>query len=174
MNIEQPDVRYVKRKRRRGEFRLFWWRTFSACRLWREYAYQWAYLGENFRMVVPEGFESDGASVPGIVTFLFGIERDGLHRPAWLLHDLLYHHAGRLPHGVMQIWIGDRWEPYEAVWSREDADRLFARVLREAGVSRVDRRRMYRGVRLGGWISWRRVARAREAKVQRWCGEARS
>jgi hypothetical protein len=178
MSVEQPDVRFVKRKRRRGEFRLFCWRTFSAMRLFTDYVYEWTRNGRRYRLTVRKGFESDGASVPWLVRVLFGLERTGLHDPAWLLHDVLYHYAGMLPAGMVEVWdpAQGRWTPFEKTWTRAEADHLFARVLREAGVSEVDRRRFFFGVRVGGWYAWSKVRRwmKREEEKMRLKREVRS
>jgi hypothetical protein len=176
MSIEQPDVRFVKRKRRRGEIRLFWWRTFSAIRLFSDYVYEWTRNGRRYRLTVKKGFESDGASVPWIVRVLLGLERTGLHDPAWLLHDVLYHYAGLLPAGMVEVLLTEsgQWVPFEKTWTRAEADHLFARVLREAGVSEVDRRRFFNGVRVGGWYAWGKVRRRLEREAAAMKREARS
>jgi hypothetical protein len=140
--IAQPDMRAVKRKRG--------WRY----RLFAEYIYEWTYAGVRYRLVVPEGFECDGASIPWWVKVLTGLERDGLHRPAWTLHDVVYHYVGDLPEGMLQVWVEGEWRPWVGRWSRRDADRLFGRVMRESGVPSKERRRMYNGVRVGGWLPW--------------------
>jgi hypothetical protein len=146
--IDQPDLRPFLDEAGRDMYCLY-----------RTYDYRWAFLGEELRLTVPEGFESDGASVPRLLWSLTGIERDGVHRAAALLHDFLYKHAGEIPYGAQMILIGEEWSPYGSGWTRKDADKLFARVLRESGVGKVRRRLMYLGVRLGGWRPWGKVQR---------------
>lgn len=127
-------------------------------RLLKEWRYLWE-LPDGTRqcLVVPRGFTLDGASVPRLLWTLTGITPDGLHRAASVAHDYLYRHAGKLREGVHRVYShGTGWVDAEHVWTREEADRLFARLLRECGVGKLRRRIMYLGVRLGGWISWNR------------------
>lgn len=75
----------------------------------------------------------DGASVPLLVTWLTGIERDGEHRAAALLHDWLFRHKGRLPGEYYQINFDGELDDTWTTWTRKEADRLFGRVMREYG-----------------------------------------
>lgn len=77
-------------------------------RLLETYTYEWRYkINEDtygdYKIIVPKNFISDGASVPSLITRLAGIQRDGEHRTAALLHDWFYHHKGRLPGEYYQI-----------------------------------------------------------------------
>lgn len=148
--ITQPDMRPVGR-------RLY--------ELWARWDYTWqAPTGKVLRIEIEKCTVTDGASVPSLLWTLTGILPDGLHRPAALVHDVMYRDQGHVvlytlsPNGrALQHWsqwLPSDWEPLETQWSRRDADRLFARILRELNVSRWDRRLMYRGVRLGGWWGW--------------------
>lgn len=121
-----------------------------------DYVYTWSDRGRNYRIVITRGFECDGASVPRLLWTLTGITPDGYHRPAALVHDYLYRHHGCLPEGSMQVmdFVTRSWLPIHSQWSREQADKLFARILRELGIGKFRRRIMYIGVRLGGWLSW--------------------
>lgn len=105
------------------------------------------------------GFLHDGASVPRLLWTLTGITPAGLISAAALVHDCLYRFQGRLP----AYWLFERplgvqgWHAVpmkQTHYTRETADRLFARIMREAGVDVVERRLAYRGVRLCGWRSW--------------------
>lgn len=121
----------------------------------KDYVYEWHDRGRDYRITIPKGFECDGASVPRILWTLTGITPDGYHRPAALVHDYLYRHHGRIPQGRVQIMDHlRRWHAVNKAWTRESADKLFARILRELGISKFRRRLMYIGVRLGGWTSW--------------------
>lgn len=109
----------------------------------------------RYRIIVPAGFTYDGASVPRLLWTLTGIRPDGLIRAAALVHDWLYFYEGRLPPGSFQYLNAQgQWENVIGRWSRRDADRLFGRMLREAGVARRRRRWAYRAVRAFGWIPW--------------------
>ncbi|WP_330178689.1 DUF1353 domain-containing protein [Nocardia sp. NBC_01503] len=77
--------------------------------------------------IVPVGFVTDFASVPRPLIWL--IPRYGTYTRAAILHDYLCEHR---PVG------------------RSDADGIFRRVLRECGVSRIQRWMMWAAVRFGG------------------------
>jgi len=156
--LPQPDIR------------PFLTRGGWSYRLNSPYLYEWEKDGVKRRLKIAAGFEYDGASVPRPLWTLTGIERDGLQRAAALVHDVIYRHNGWLPQGMQEIW-NDGAEIWEAVpvseatpdasrWTREDADRLFCRMLREAGVSMLRRRMMFRGVRAFGWAYWDQDAKA--------------
>ncbi|MBX3747302.1 MAG: DUF1353 domain-containing protein [Verrucomicrobiae bacterium] len=117
------------------------------------YSYQWSLGDRDLRIIVPRGTISDGASVPRVLWTITGITPDGLHRPAALVHDWFYRHRGEVMVG--RRWAGcSHWESLVTHWTRDESDRLFARLLRESGVSKPRRRLMYLGVRVGGWMAW--------------------
>jgi Protein of unknown function (DUF1353) len=88
------------------------------------------YRGRWQRFVVPAGFRTDFASVPRVVTWL--VPRFGAYTLAAILHD----------------WLVDEGIDSGAVTARQ-ADGLFRRVMREAGVPVVRRWLMWAGVRWG-------------------------
>lgn len=121
-----------------------------------DYTYTWRAEGKRWRIIIKAGFRTDAASVPWIATVLTGITPDGLHRAGALVHDFLYRHGGRLPHGSfcsLNVANG-HWVPVAHAWTRQQADKMFANMLQEAGVSKFRRRMMYRAVRAFGWRSW--------------------
>jgi hypothetical protein len=119
------------------------------------YTYEWSHLGADQCLVIPMGTITDGASVPRIAWTISGITPDGLIRAAALLHDVLYRVQGQVGgFGLQQIHIGGRWIKQASPWTREQADKLFARVMREAGVRKIQRRAAYLMVRAFGWSSW--------------------
>jgi hypothetical protein len=120
-----------------------------------DWTYEWKHDGIRRRITVPKGFVCDGASVPRLVWTLTGILPDGLIRAAALVHDWLYKHQGRLPLGSYQEFRDGAWAGLDWVVSREVADRLFARIMREAEVRKVRRRMAYVTVRACGWWAWR-------------------
>lgn len=97
------------------------------------------YRGAWEAFVIPKGFIHDFASVPRALWPLVGPVDD--HAEEAVLHDWLYQ---------------------TGLVSRADADGLFRRALREAGVGRARRWAMYWAVRACGGVAWRR-ARACEA-----------
>jgi hypothetical protein len=87
-----------------------------------------AYQGRDEPLVVPEGFETDFASVPTWLTWL--IPRYGRYTKAAILHD----------------WLCKRAERGEFRWV--DADGVFRRMMRELGVPVLRRWLMWTAVRL--------------------------
>ena len=86
-------------------------------------------------LVVPAGFECDGASVP---RFLWGSVSPQIH-PCTLrgavAHDYLYRHQS-------------------PGWTRKMADKLFYDLIREDGLPRMRAKKAYWGVRIFGGESW--------------------
>lgn len=121
------------------------WRTYQLVEPWR---YRWVHGGKVRQLLLPAGLVTDLASVPKALHWWIG---PADLKQASLPHDLIYQRAG---------WVGDYYTidgvPCPTRWTRREADLLFARVMRDSGVSVVRRRWAYRGVRLGGWLVWRR------------------
>lgn len=113
-----------------------------------------------YRLVVLEGFEHDFASVPRPLWAFIAPLDLGL---ASIFHDWLYRHAGRVE---TLRWTGVETSPWATVdmpWTREEADRLFARLMREQGVVRWRRRTAYLAVRWFAGAVWGRPCRAEPA-----------
>ena len=91
------------------------------------------YLGNRDRFVVPAGFTTDFATVPRPVTWL--VPRFGAYTLAAILHD----------------WLCTEGIRSGAVTAR-DADGIFRRVMREAGVPVLRRWLMWTGVRWGALV----------------------
>lgn len=90
------------------------------------------YQGKMEQFIVPEGFITDFASVPCALWSVF--PPYGKYTKAAVVHDWLYA-AGKV--------------------SRKDADGIFSRMMREAGV-KWRRPLMWFAVRLFGGRSWKR------------------
>ena len=101
--------------------------------------------GVNYRLVVPAGFETDGASIPWGLRNLF--PPNGPHTPAAVIHDYLYRFRGRNEDEVYLI-AGHRTE------RREVADRIFKEAMRVRNVPGWRRDWMYRAVRWFGAQGW--------------------
>lgn len=144
MRVVQPMVVPVRLRKRDG-----WYRVVG------EWVYQWSKGGRTYRLVVEDRFLFDGASIPWWLWSLARISPDGLHRAAALAHDKVYRHSGRMPPGSFQVLTPGGWCDLSHRWDRSEADRLFARILRECGVRKGRRRVMYLAVRMWGWMSWR-------------------
>jgi Protein of unknown function (DUF1353)/Transposase DDE domain group 1 len=89
-----------------------------------------AYKGARDQFVVPAGFVTDFATIPGFLLWL--IPRDGLHTMSAILHDWA------CTEGI-----------HSGVVSPRDADGLFRRCLREAKVPLIRRWLLWAGVRAG-------------------------
>jgi hypothetical protein len=116
--------------------------------------YAWCHLARSYCLVVPEGFHHDFASVPRLLWGLIAPIDLGM---ASIFHDWLYRNGGEV---TTLLWEGDPacWTPHSDRWTREQADRLFARIMREQGVAKWRRRCAYLAVRFWGRRFWKRRA----------------
>lgn len=97
------------------------------------------------------GTPSDGASIPRVLWPLIGPPlRDWAVAGPAAIHDLLYYLAG------------------QTRFSRADADLIFARGLMANGLPTWKVLAYYAGVRLGGWIGWRRYTQDAKFQLQAW------
>lgn len=91
------------------------------------------YESDKARMIirVPKGFSTDFASVPrlGMIYAMLG---NVAHQPA-VIHDWLY---------------------YAGTTSRAVADAVFLEAMEVIGLNWFQRRMIYLGVRVGGWVAW--------------------
>lgn len=100
------------------------------------------YKGYRLQLVVPEGFEHDFASVPHILHSVVNPIDLGL---ASIVHDWIYHWKG---HVTTRIQMEGEWTEIDTPWSREMADRLWGRIMREQGVVPWRRRLAFCVVRI--------------------------
>lgn len=93
------------------------------------------YTAKNGRIVtIPEGFVTDGASIPKTLWSTIGSPYTGKYRRAAVLHDYMYH------------------SPLDM--DKDEADRLFLEAMLEDGVELVCARTIYEGVHLCGRRAW--------------------
>ncbi len=118
------------------------------------YAYEWDINGIPQRINIPKGFIYDGASVPRLLWSVSGLTPDGLIRAAALVHDWIYNFEGMLPEGSYQYFQDGQWKQVHGKWKRKDADRLFARMMKEANVPKWKRQLAYQAVRWFGRAYW--------------------
>jgi hypothetical protein len=99
------------------------------------------YRTQGTHVAVPVGFLTDFASIPRPFRNLFSMTGENVE--AAILHDYLYHKAGRLDDGF--------------VYKRKWADKAFLKEMESLGVGWIQRKLMYRAVRVGGWThgGWR-------------------
>ena len=123
-----------------------------------DYPFEWAVgLGKKkreYREIVYAGFLFDMASVPWLLR-LFQ-DRHGIIGGPATTHDMNYEARGIFPHkhGVFQQKRGGEWIDVPTPMSRKLADKLFLRMMKEAGMGFFRRHAAYRVVRLGGWAYW--------------------
>ncbi len=133
--------------------------------LFNDYRYIWtlkvkeadgSFKNIRNRITIPSGFRYDGASVPRFFWTITGIKPDGLQRAAALIHDMIYIQKGNLPEGIQEQEVQpDVWEPTFGKWSRYDSDRLFRKILIQAGMKKRRAGLMYFAVRAAGWTYWK-------------------
>lgn len=130
-----------------------------------DYTMEWSTEGySRQRMIVPAGFQCDGASIPAALEWYLGRENI---LPAALIHDWQYTFAGKIPveSHLYRDPQDSLWKQADYIWSRRECDRFFARNLRFCCHIRGDQRRnAYRAVRLFGWLPWRRAEKKLAAK----------
>jgi hypothetical protein len=90
---------------------------------------------------IPAGFETDLASIPRVLRAVFSV--NGAHRKAAVLHDYLYSRG---------------------LCSRKRADRLFKLAMKETAVPWWKRNLMFAGVRMGGWVFFRKARKGESVK----------
>lgn len=100
-------------------------------RLTRDMKYRW----HGVTLIVPAGFESDGASVPRFLWSSVSPQIDPRTLAGAIAHDYIY-----------------RTQP--AGWTKAEADDMFYDIIREDGLSWWKAQKAYRGVRLFGGSAW--------------------
>ncbi len=85
------------------------------------------------RIIVPDGFSTDLASIPKAVRCLPGLDPNGCSRRPGVLHDWLYS---------------------ESFYARKLADQLLLSALRADGTPLIPAVLIYLSVRAFGWIFW--------------------
>lgn len=96
-------------------------------------------------IVVPVGSLTDFASIPRILWNVF--PPHGRYGKAAVIHDALYRNHG--------------WGRY----SRKESDDILTEGMKVLGVNPVTRAIIYTGVRIGGWITWRKTKVQRDAAI---------
>lgn len=132
-------------------------------------SYTWEMIGVVNRLTLPDGFEFDGASVPAWATWLSDalpftdrVDPFGSSWQAAAFHDFIWKYKGRLPEGVHVAHLDGQWKDVafdfntgKPIWTFKTSNKLFARHLRELGISTVTRRAMYLAVSSPvGWYNW--------------------
>lgn len=116
-----PDKILLEDAGMRGSSRIF--------RIVEDYRY----IHQEWRVTVPRGTLTDGASVPKIFWSIFS--PIGSYFPAALIHDFLYSKASVEDYGG---------------YTRAMADRAFLDAMADCGVPWITRKTIYTAVRVGG------------------------
>lgn len=121
----------------------------------------WTYTfkvdGNYYRMRIPARFAADGASVPRFVDSIIKMGARSIPDEAWLAHDFIYHHKGRMPAGTLyRIETGSGRGEMVRFVDREFADRMFRNELEKDihGLSEYKAPLAYAGVRGAFWKDW--------------------
>ena len=122
--------------------------------LTEDFEYVWKKEEVFYRIVIRKGYKFDGASVPRWLWSISGLHPSGLILAPAVIHDRLLEKAGDLGEDY-QKKVDGKWQTVKAVWTKEQADKLFCRMLREAGVPKFRRRMAYYAVRLFGKGSYK-------------------
>lgn len=101
------------------------------------------------RVVVEAGFITDFASIPRPLWWLWPPSQ-GPYLPATLVHDCLYKTA----------YVTHRFTGKRRVIGRAEADYVMLDIMNVCETPLATQRGLYRGVRLGGWLAWRRHRKA--------------
>jgi hypothetical protein len=110
------------------------------------------YKGEHYSLWIPDGFISDGTSIPRWVESLANITPDGLERRASWLHDYLYKHNGRCEH-LMKSKDGVQTAVAEP-FTKDAADEIFWWMLVDDGCTQRRAAEMFQAVHFFGQSSW--------------------
>jgi hypothetical protein len=103
-------------------------------------------LSNGAKMFIPRFYATDYASIPFLIKFFFN--NIGTYRDAFIIHDFLYNYG---------YYITDPRKPKIEAVSRIFADREMAYQMKKLGAEDWRVTIYYLGVRLGGWISFRKM-----------------
>ncbi len=101
---------------------------------------------------IPQGFRTDLASIPRLLTIIPGLGRQELSVEAPTFHDWGYRTAGQVEENI--------------TLSRRRVDQLFHTLMRTHEVGRIRARVAWAAVRVAGCLAWRRLP-SREWALQR-------
>jgi hypothetical protein len=120
--------------------------------LTKRYVFEWTEGNDIWSIQIPEGFVTDGASVPRFCWSLTGLIPTGVHLGAAVVHDYLYQHRGLL---VLKELLKNG-EPVDAQWDRPACDDIFKRIMVSAGETHWKTYAMFWAVRAFGKAAWDR------------------
>ena len=125
----------------------------------REYIVTEDYYEPEARILIPKGFKCDHASIP---RFLWGIIcPQDLSDAAAVTHDYLFAHAG-IP---TPYYLKENHYAGEKVFTKEESDGIFKRIMRREKVQRWKRRVAYIAVNYLAWGAWNRHKKKNLARL---------
>ncbi|AFY56034.1 Protein of unknown function (DUF1353) [Rivularia sp. PCC 7116] len=123
----------------------------DAWTLEEEYCYEDKIKGT--KIILHKGFSFDLSSIPRFLWIICGTHELSLEAP--LIHDFMYMSKGGKKMYFNQKPILGNIETKEIFYSRKEADKLFRKMMQEAGVSKWRGLFGYMGVRLFGGMYWK-------------------
>lgn len=111
----------------------------------------------GYTVKVPQGFETDFASIPWFARWL--VKTWGRHTNAAVIHDFLYR-GGQVEKNEMAIWASEI--PVAEVMprvTRRGADRIMLEAMKVLEVKRWRQLVIYYGLRIGSNFVWNRMRR---------------
>lgn len=119
--------------------------------------YVFEYKGHVYKIVVPEHFLFDGASIPRLLWTVLGLAPHGPMDGPALIHDFIYHYRGSLPEGSFEIYdkYGRIWVPCETPVTKNMADLLLRDLVSYFKIcNRIKAHLVYLAVAVLGWRAW--------------------
>ena len=117
------------------------------------------YYEPEARILIPEGFKCDHASIP---RFLWSIIcPTDLSDAAAVTHDYLFAHAG-IP---TQYYLKEDHYAGEKVFTKEESDGIFKRIMKREKVQKWKRRVAYFAVKYLAWGAWNRHKKKNLARL---------
>ena len=110
--------------------------------------------GSNLFIEVPAGFETDLASIPGLVRWL--VPKVGKDAQGAVVHDEAYR-SGQMS---VRVFIDGLEVVSRVTISRGMADSLYHQAMIALKVGRLRRKAIYYGLVAGGWVRWRALRSA--------------
>lgn len=117
--------------------------------------------GSGLSVNVPDGFQTDFASIPRLLWWL--MPTWGRYGNAAVIHDYLYSRGGKITiaenvYGIPEAAWASLGMKSVLPWpTRKQADLVMLQAMTVLEVSAWQKYLLYYGVRLTGWWTWRRV-----------------
>lgn len=125
----------------------------------REYIVTEDYYEPEARILIPKGFKCDHASIPRPLWAI--ICPQDLSDEAPVTHDYLYAHAGM----TTPYYLGENHSSGAKVFSKEEADKIFDRIMRRENVQTWKRRTAYFAVKYFAFSAWNRHKKKNLARL---------